>query len=132
MPAKSINKALFKATFRVLVIKNNSATETHLRVIAICLEQNLVGRGATIDEALDELIGIVYHSVRSDWEDLAPAYQPDPDPELLKIFESKITETSDGDTVLLRLDAYFEFVIGSGTSKKSPQEPSVTFQECAV
>jgi hypothetical protein len=120
----------FRATYRVLVLKTRQPSQPHERVLAICLDQNLVGRGEDLDLALADLTKTLAHSIASDWEELHPAYVPDPDPELLEIFEGRCQQTSGGDLVLRRLKAIFAFDLEELPSKKIRRKPRLIFEEC--
>jgi hypothetical protein len=123
---------VFKAKYRVLVIENRQASQPHQRVLAICLEQNLLGRGNTPREALYDLHKIVIHSVSREWQDRVPAYKPDPDPELATVYESGADQTAGGDPVLRRLEMTLELGVHGGVTNGPRTAPRVTYEEAVA
>jgi hypothetical protein len=116
---------------RVLVIANEKATEPHQKVVAICLEQNLVGRGHSPQAALHDLYKVLVDSFQFEMAERLPVYRADPDPELIRIFESDATHTADGDLVLWRLE--MTLTAGVGAPKGNQKlRPSITYEECGV
>ncbi len=56
----------FRATYRVLLLKIHEPIQPHETVLAICLDQNLVGRSKSIEMALANLPRTLAHSIISD------------------------------------------------------------------
>jgi hypothetical protein len=130
--------SLFSTKYRVLVLKNAGAKHPHQRVNAICLERNLVGRGANLPQALLDLSKVLHEDIRYEWEELAPSPREDPDPELLRVFDGGLP--SAGEVVLARLWVFFEAgLLKSPGPKKGGQrgraslpcsKPKVRFEPC--
>lgn len=131
---------IFQATYRVLVLMRQDAMELHARVEAVCLEQNLVGRGATKSEALSDLAQTVLESIGHEWQELVPAAEPNPQPELVAVFEGGARETPTGEIVLQRLKMWVKtwiervpahnegWVFNPADVKPPIQDPTVTFE----
>ena len=139
-PVRRQERTCFRASYSVLVLRNPSArAQAHQRVNAICLELNLVGRGATVQDALDDLSAIVFESCKEEWEQLLPAPRPDPDPDVAAVFRSHAGETSEGEQVLhrLRLCHEIEFtrqVPAKGRPGRGPVglAPTTVYEACSA
>lgn len=115
---------------RILVVTNEKADEPHQRVIAVAIDENLVGRGQTIAEALKNLENTICDSVEFEWRSLFPPYAPDPDPELARLFQEKsLTHTAEGYLVIHRLTAEICLPIKAGPSTSSAVV-TATYEEC--
>jgi hypothetical protein len=120
-----------RARYRVLVVKNEPPANVNLPVLAICLEQNLVGRGRTAPEALADLARTLFESFKHEWENLVPAARPDPDPELVEVFEKDSPATREGDLVLQRLYMSIEINLVAGSRARLPKRPPrVVYETC--
>ncbi len=127
---------ILRGRYSVLVLKAEPPANPDLPVLAICLEQNLVGRGRTAPEALSDLAGTIRAGFAYQVENLAPAQPADPDPELLAAFKDPQQRTVDGDVVLARLEIVFEADLAAKKAapgkRKRPAtpRPRVSFEEC--
>ena len=131
--------ALFKARFRILVLKNPKAEKRHQRVNAVCLELNLIGRGSMVGSALDDLAGLVFDSLKHEFNNLVPAPHLDPEPELLQVFEKQLAETQEGEIVLRRCFLNLEATLTSVgkpsalvQGKLPRQARNAVFEDCLV
>lgn len=126
---------VLRGRYRVLVLKDEPPTDPDLPVLAIFLEQNLVGRGRTAPEALRDLTDTIRAGYTYQIENLAPAQPADPDPELLAAFENPQQRAVDGDVILQRLEILIEVVLrsrraGRGKRKRpSTPRPQFAFEE---
>jgi hypothetical protein len=119
-------RTIWQAKYRVLVLKTPSS-EPHARVHAICLEQNIVGRGASVPEALQDLSMTLIEFRTQEWKDLVPTTKSDPDPELLSVFDGCKNPSEDGVEVLDRRWLTMEFDLvplvsreGRGSHRRPP------------
>jgi hypothetical protein len=122
----------FRGSYRVLVLEDPGASREH-RVNAVCLELNFVGRGRAPGEALSDLAGCALEALRYQLGQVVPAHKPNPDPELVRVFESNASSTSNGEMVLDRAHMNIAWSL-----EKRPRMPAaklkpqhrVTFQSC--
>ncbi len=99
----STSAPFFRAQYRVLVLRDASAQDDGARVLAICVDQNLVGRGSDLPDALEDLKGTIWSALTEEWENLSPSSAPDPDPLFLGAFNDPEMTALDGDPVLERM-----------------------------
>jgi hypothetical protein len=125
---------VFRARYRVLVLKNPNPTERHERAIAICLEQNVTGRGATIGDALSDLAKTLTVMFEMEWTQLEPHAHDDPDPEEVKVFETPDAIESDGYPVLARLQMTIEIAMRKKSSRSgaAPGPANVSYEPVAA
>ncbi|MCA8910203.1 MAG: hypothetical protein KDB82_00740 [Planctomycetes bacterium] len=94
---------LFQARYRVLVLKNPESEGPHDKALAICLEQNLVGRGKSVDAALQDLAQTMIQVIVYEWTELVPRGQDEPDPEAEVVFGDVSAKVYEGAEILARL-----------------------------
>lgn len=129
---------IWRAIYRVLVIKALDPKQRHERVVAICLERNLVGRGADAPSALDDLAKTFLTDIGYEWKNLQPSPVSDPDPELLSTFEQRLPETPEGEIVLQRVSMNVEFGVVKPArmcfapqgDRWTPDRSRVTYEPC--
>ena len=115
----------FQGQYRVLVVNSEEDVESDSQVLAICLEQNLVGRGRNKEAALSDFAGVITYAIVHELLENIPAYPHDPDPGLVTVFEDKsASETADGDLILHRLKCTFAIEL-----KKTFEESADPFEE---
>ena len=132
---------LFQATYRVLVLKNRDASQPHERVASVSIDHNLAGRGRDIREALEDLKGTIWESLKDEWENLLPAQPPDPEPEYLRAFQDPLVAEIDGDQVLQRLSLVLKVLSvrasvgpknGRRARKPARVEPRMVYEAASV
>ena len=80
---------VYRANYRVVVLRNLRAEEPHQRVEAHCLELDLAGRGKNVNDALADLAETIGREFVEEWTNLNPSYSNTPDPLLIEAFEGK-------------------------------------------
>jgi len=130
---------LYRARYRVLVLKDEAPANPELPVTAICIEKNIVGRGRTEPEALEDLDRTFLETVHYQIENLAPAPVTDPDPALLAAFGDPSQGTIDGDIILNRLQMLVETdlhpagrLLRKRAAQKAPPSRVVYEEACQV
>jgi hypothetical protein len=108
---------LIRARYRVLLLKDIQPANPEFPVLAICIEQNIVGRGRTEPEALLDLNRTFLETVHYQVENLAPAPVEDADPALLAAFGDPSQKTLDGDVILDRFQMLIETVLQPSASQ---------------
>jgi hypothetical protein len=120
---------VYRAKFRVLVVRNDAASQSHRRVVAICLEQNLTGCGSSPEAALEVLAETILASLSEEFSEPTLPYQGDPDPALLATFNDPARLFTDtGDAVLHRLAAEVTFQLQRRRKGLARRSPQVTYQ----
>jgi hypothetical protein len=136
----SANFQRFKGTlvaheyaYRVLILKNPEPAHEHDVVHAVCVDNNLGGRGATVQAALADLADTLTESISFEYENAIPERPADPDPELLGVFEGSSAEI-DGMSVLRRgrFVVRIEGVQGSEKGATSLRPGEFAFQPLAA
>lgn len=118
----------FKGQYRVLVLKSAEDSASY----AVCLEQNLVGRGPDAEAAMLDLTKALTYAIAHELAESVPAYCSDPDPEIEQMFNDRSAiETAGGDLVLRRLTVDFTIELAeAGTRKqRARRTPHVTYQD---
>lgn len=123
-------------SYRVVVLKNPESVDTHDRVLALCVEQDLVGRGPTIPDAMRDLARTLVLSIIHEFTELIPEYGASPDPAIEQVF-NRAAEEFDGASVLrrmrLRVQLWKEFNQHGTQKKQDAFEPAeVSFEPALV
>lgn len=123
------SRKIFK-TFRVLLLKTES--DPDLPVLAICLDQNLVGRGPDQVRALADLETTLMTSLLYGIENLLPDPPSDPDPDLLRVFEKREPKTTTGETfldaLLMRITYWLEPLPKTTARRKPERRPEISYE----
>lgn len=96
-----VDLPVYSGVHRVLVVRNPEARAKHDKVMAFAVEQNLVGRGANVGDALRDLFQNLALNLIFEFEQPVAEYKPDPEPELETAFEGA-ADTYDGAPILRR------------------------------
>ena len=127
-------RSSYRAVYRVLVLANPRAKLPHQKVTAICLEQNLVGRGKTPEAALGDLGDCVIETMKYQFENAVPEHHPDPSPELLQAFKSSARSLRNGDIILSRANMHLRWSLEKTRAASPGRKDSrrVICEPCAV
>lgn len=124
---------IFRAQYRVLLLANPESAGTHDRALAYCLEQNLVGRGKSVDAALQDLAHTMLQTVAAEWTDLRPHVPDESEPAAVVAFTDKNVKEYEGAAILDRmkmtLDVWKVVRTGQQTRWATPQ---VSYEPVAV
>ncbi len=128
---------VYRASYRVLVVRNPESKGTHDRVEAHCLELDLAGRGNNLQSALRDLAETISREFLHEWTQLTPAYSNQPDPLMLEAYEGKRDQLGgefDGYRVIQKLVMRLEADLPGAVARAraaSPQ-PRVVFEPMAA
>lgn len=124
---------LFHAAYKVLVVKNPEPEGDHDRALAICIEQNLVGRGRRVDSALQDLANTLVHALKVEWTEFVPHVQDNPDPAALVSHADKNVLTYEGGQIIARMKMVVDvWKVVKSKNQYQWDTPAVRYEPVAV